>query len=165
MTLLARLQRRLPSAETLRTHPRLQRFGRHLDCPQLWQLDRRSATRACVVGLFCAWLPLPCQMLLATLGAIVLRAHLPLTLGLVWLNNPFTMLPMFYGAYRVGAWLLPGEPAPFSFALSWEWLAQSLGSVGPGLLLGCLLLGGVSALLGAALVAWCWPAAKPAEHQ
>ena len=43
---------------------------------------------------------------LASVLAIVSRCNLPVAFALVWITNPLTIPPMFYFAYRLGAWLL-----------------------------------------------------------
>ena len=96
--------------------------GRLLLDANLWHLNRRSAAGACAVGLFMAWIP-PRQMLLAAGGAIACRVNLP-SLPWSWYgsSNPFTMPPMFCGAYLTGCQLLgatlphiieiPSSPGP-----------------------------------------------------
>ena len=59
----------LPDSATLRRHPHLARFGARLHDPNLWHLNRRAISGAVAVGLFCALLPLPGQMLIAALLA------------------------------------------------------------------------------------------------
>lgn len=156
MQLKRRLNRWMPNPAQLRHHPRLRLFGRWLDTPFLWHLSRRTATRAFAVGLFCAWLPIPFQMGIAVVGALVLGANLPLSVALVWLNNPITLMPMFYGAYTLGVALIGAEPQPFHMELSWHWLVSAFATVGPALLLGALLLAGISAALGASTISWLW---------
>ncbi len=102
------LQRYLPHPDTLRRQRSLRFMGQLIGNPSLWMLSRRSVANAFFVGLFCALLPIPGQMALAALGAWFLRANLPLSVGLVWITNPLTMPLIFYGNYRLGAWLLDG---------------------------------------------------------
>ena len=87
-------------------------------------------------------------MLLAAAAAIPFRVNLPLSVGLVWVSNPITMPPMFYLCYLVGNALLAEPPQPFAFELSWEWLMHSISTIGPALLLGCLILGTLSSFIG-----------------
>lgn len=156
MQLKRLLNRWMPNPAQLRHHPRLRLFGRWLDRPTLWHLNRRTAARAFAVGLFCAWLPIPFQMVVAVAGALLLGANLPLSVALVWLNNPVTLMPMFYGAYKLGARLLGTAPQPFTFEASWQWLSHSFATLGPALLLGTLLLGSLCALLGAIVIERLW---------
>ncbi len=146
----------LPDAQSLQQQAWLQKFGPRLHAPTLWRLRRRSLQRACAVGLFCAWLPLPIQMLLASALAVRFQAHLPLTLGLVWLNNPLTLPLLIVAGYQTGVVLLQQSAQPFVFEASWQWFAGSLQQVGLPLLLGSVVLGMVSALLSWPLSAWIW---------
>lgn len=80
-------------------------LGDRLRDPSIWHLNRRSASGAVFWGLFCAFLPMPLQMIPAALGVLAFRINLPLTILLVWLTNPLTWLPCMYIAYEVGSWV------------------------------------------------------------
>ncbi len=146
----------IPDSSTLQQHPSLQRFGPALQCPSLWHLSRRSARAAVAVGLFCAMLPIPVQMLLAAFFAIWLRGHLPLTIALVWLNNPVTIAPIFYAGYKLGSWMLGTTAKQLEFELSSQWLWTQLSDIGLPLLLGSISLGLLLGLAGALLLDFCW---------
>ena len=92
------IQRFLPDPNKIRHHKSLKIFGRLLQDANLWHLNRRSARGAFAVGLFFAFIPVPFQMVLAAAGAILFRVNLPISVALVWLTNPLTMPPIFYGA-------------------------------------------------------------------
>ncbi|MFQ2104565.1 DUF2062 domain-containing protein [Aeromonas rivipollensis] len=150
------IKRWLPDQDKLKEHKHLRLFGKLLLDPNLWHLNRRSAAGAFAVGLFMAWIPLPCQMLLAAGGAILFRVNLPLSVALVWLSNPFTMPPLFYGAYLVGCQLL-GHPAQhIDIQFTWEWLVSVFETLAPPLLLGSLVLALLSALMGYAFIRTFW---------
>jgi uncharacterized protein (DUF2062 family) len=100
------IKRYLPSPDRIIAMPGMQRFAPHLSDPRLWHLNRRSVVGAMYWGLFCAFLPLPFQFLPAALGAIFFRANLPLCIGLVWLSNPLTTIPILYVAYALGSTIL-----------------------------------------------------------
>lgn len=100
------LKKYLPDPARLREHRHLRVFGQRLADPNLWHLNRRSVARGALIGMFCAFLPMPMQMLPAAFLAIAFRANLPITILLVWLTNPLTMLPAFYGTYTLGTWLM-----------------------------------------------------------
>ncbi|MEL0028252.1 MAG: DUF2062 domain-containing protein [Perlucidibaca sp.] len=106
----ALLKRYLPDPERILAARSLGFLGNRLRDPSLWHLNRRSASGAAFWGLFCAFLPMPLQMVPAALGARVLRVNLPVTMVLVWLTNPLTWLPCMYLSYSVGSWVT-GAPS------------------------------------------------------
>lgn len=111
---MKRLMRRLaPDTQTLKEHKHLRVFGRLLHDPNLWHLNRRSAAGAFAIGLFMMYMPPFGQALLAAVAAMMFRVNLPLSVALVFISNPLTIPPMFYGAYRLGAWVLGQPTAPF----------------------------------------------------
>ena len=156
MSLKKLFTRYMPSPEQLRSHKHLKVFGHFLEHHNLWYLNRRSAAGAVAIGLFMAWVPVPFQMFLAAGAAVIARVNVPISVALVWLTNPVTMPPMFYGAYRLGAWILDSPRRPFNFTLSWEWLMDSLYTIGPSFLTGCFIIGVLSSLLGYFLVNILW---------
>ena len=132
----------------VREHKSLGIFGRLLDDPYLFHLNERSVPGAFAIGLFCAWIPLPSQMIIAASAAILLRVNVPLSVLLVWITNPITIPPMFYFAYVVGIWIT-GDPAQsFEFQLSLEWMKHELSAIGEPLLIGCAILGIISSTIG-----------------
>lgn len=124
--------------------------------PNLWHLNRHSASGAFGIGLFFAFWPVPFQMWLSAFAAIPLRVNLPLSIATVWLTNPLTMPPIFYGAYKVGAWVLGTDVGEFEFQLSWEWLIGSVNTIGPAFLLGCMICSVVFGSLGYATMNFLW---------
>ncbi len=151
------IKRLMPDHHTIRNHPHLTRiFGRLLHDPGLWHLNRRSASGAFAVGLFCAFIPLPAQMIIAAALALLVRVNLPLSVALVWITNPITIPPMFYGTYQVGAWLLDTPEHHFEFQLELEWLLNETGLIWQPLLLGSLLVGTLAAALGYFTIRGLW---------
>jgi uncharacterized protein (DUF2062 family) len=111
---------------------------------------------AFAVGLFCAWVPIPFQMVLAAGASIWLRTNLPLSIVLVWLTNPVTVTPMFYFAYRVGTWIV-GEPVTdFSFELTFDWLLNELSAIWKPFLVGCFTMASSSSLIGYLTIHAIW---------
>jgi len=147
----------MPDHERIRNHRLLNRlFGKLLHDPNLLHLNRRSVSGAMAVGLFCAFVPLPIQMLLAAAAAIVFRVNLPISVGLVWITNPVTIPPMFYFCYKVGTWIL-GEPMQVvEFGLTWSWIEHELALIWQPLLLGCAVVGSSAAALGYGLTRLLW---------
>ena len=149
-------KRIMPDHKRIREHRHLQVFGTLLHDPNLWHLNRRSVAGAFAVGLFNAFVPVPFQMILSAGAAILFRVNLPLAVALVWITNPITIPPMFYGAYKIGAWILGRPEREFNFELSWDWLTRELSSNWEPFLLGCFVAGSVSALLGYTAVRLFW---------
>ena len=150
------IKRYMPDHKAVRDHRYLRVFGDLLHDPNLWHLNRRSASGAFAIGLFVAFMPVPFQMLLAAGTAILARVNLALSVALVWLTNPLTMAPIFYFAYKIGAWLLDVPPRNFNFQLSDEWLVSELGASWAPLLLGSFVLASISALAGFLLIRGLW---------
>ena len=132
----------------VREHKSLGIFGRLLDDPYLFHLNERSVPGAFAIGLFCAWIPLPSQMIIAAAAAILLRVNVPLSVLLVWITNPITIPPMFYFAYVVGIWVTGDPVQSFEFQLSIEWMKNELSVIGGPLLVGCAILGITSSTIG-----------------
>lgn len=138
----------MPDHHTIKNHKHLQIFGDLLHNANLWHLNRRSVSKAFAVGLFFAFIPVPFQMILAAGIAIIVHANLPLSVALVWITNPLTMPAIFYFCYLVGTWIVGSPTKEFVFEASWQWVSNSLSTVGPSFLLGCGVLASVFAFIG-----------------
>ncbi len=152
------LRRYLPDRAWLRRQRSLQyALGDLVHDPNLWHLNRRSVSGGIAIGVFAAWIPLPVQMLTAGVLALWLRSNLPLSVIVTWISNPLTMGPMFWSGYRLGVRLL-GERPRTGFEPSMQWLMKEFYRIWEPLLIGCLLLGAVSAALAyaATRVIWRW---------
>ena len=149
-------QRFLPHPHSIKENKTLKIFGDWLHEPNLWHLNRRSVAGAFAVGLFCAWMPVPFQMVLAAGAAIWIGTNLPLSVALVWITNPLTITPMFYFAYLVGTWIIGEPPEDFSFELSFDWLLNELSSSWKPFLVGCFTLASISSLIGYYTIDGIW---------
>lgn len=150
------LKRFLPEHRVIREHKHLQWLGNHLHDPNLWHLNRKSVPGAFSVGLFMAFVPVPFQMVLAAITAIVIRVNLPISVALVWITNPLTMAPIFYLAYKTGSLTLGETPQNIEFEFSMEWMATQLDDIWKPFLLGCLILGSLASLSGNLFVRSFW---------
>ena len=147
----------MPDIHHYRQHPHLNRvFGVILRREYLWHINRRSVSVAVAIGLFCALMPVPVQMLLAAASAIILRANLPLAVIVVWITNPFTATPIFYFCYKFGQLLLSLLGQLFYYESSFQWLNTGFSTAWQPLLLGCLVLGALAAALGYFAVHFLW---------
>lgn len=146
----------IPDPEVIKQHKSLQFLGDKLHEPNLWHLNRRSIALAFAVGLFCAWIPTPMQMVFAAMGAIYYRANIPISVALVWITNPITMPPLYYFAYEVGLSFLnqPINADESEFSLSG--LFSNLGDVWQPFLTGCLIMGIVSSTAGYFGIQYYW---------
>ncbi len=146
----------MPSAARIREIKSLHVLGDWIYEPNLWHLNRYSASMAFFVGLFVAFIPIPGQMPVAALAAMRLRCNLPLSVCLVLITNPVTMPPLFLMAYRVGALLLDVPVSQLEFELSFAWLGSQLAHIWQPFLLGCLVCGLFFGCLGYFVISLLW---------
>lgn len=142
------LKKYFPNPETVKNHPSLQFLGTLLHEPNLWHLNRRSVSRAFLVGIFFAFMPMPFQMVAAAFVGVYVHSNLPISIGLVWISNPITIPPIFYFTYKVGTVILDLPARPFDIELSVDWFVREVGAIWEPLLLGSLLCGVIFGLMG-----------------
>jgi uncharacterized protein (DUF2062 family) len=162
------LRRVLPSHQSIRDNRYIARFGRHLQHPNLWHLNRRAVAGGVAAGLFAGLIPgsNPVQFTAGALLAISFKVNLPLSALVTLYSNPFTIVPLYLLAFKLGQlalWQSGGELPPFALGLEgkgfMEWLPAAmhwLGSVGKPLLVGLPLLAILLALIGYFVTDWMW---------
>lgn len=161
------IKRYLPDHNAVNGNRWLAMFGSTLLHPRLWHLNRHSAAGAVAVGLFCGLIPGPFQMLGAAICCVVLRVNLPLALITTLYTNPFTIVPLYFVAYSLGAWVLGGNGYAFSEPpslggmgfLPWvEAFGGWLVGLGEPLALGLVTLASLLAVTGyfAVKLGWRW---------
>ncbi|MCE3004070.1 MAG: DUF2062 domain-containing protein [Xanthomonadaceae bacterium] len=153
-----RLLRPLPRRATLRRWPILGRFADAAKARSwLWSFKVAHVAPALYIGAVCGLLPMPGQVPLGFVLALLLRANLPVVVALCFASNPLTMVPLFTACYVTGHWILdllvPGEKAfrlseglaamaQGEFGGAWDILAATfLGAVVVGLAAGAVLHG------------------------
>ena len=156
MNLRSLLKRYLPERHKIQDHKHLQHFGDLLHDPNLWHLTRRSTAGGVAIGLFCAFIPIPIQMIIAAGAAILLGVNLPLAVIFAWISNPVTITPLFFFAYEIGSWILDKPVHLTTFEFSFQWAADNLGRIWQPLLLGCFIMGSFSAAIGYTAVRLLW---------
>ena len=135
--------------------------------PNLLHINRQSVSLAVAIGVFCAFLPLPGQTLIAIFLCYQLRANLALGILLIWISNPITIPPMFYLSYQLGSFLLGIDALPLTVQLSWQWFKSLSADVLLPLFLGSLLYGIFFALCSylTVLFLWRWQVIKNWEKR
>lgn len=71
---------------------------------QYWKPCVRTVAIGLSIGLFCAMLPMPFQMLLAAFCCFLGKGNIPIAISACWISNPFTHLPLMFMQEKVGAW-------------------------------------------------------------
>lgn len=131
-------------------------LGPRLQEPGLWHINRKSCSGAVALGVFCAFMPIPFQMLVAAVGAIILRYNILIAVPLVWISNPVTIPPIFYFCYLVGARLLETHPGAFTFEPTLDWLLVEFLEIWQPFLLGCFVVGAAASLSALLAVQILW---------
>lgn len=146
------LKKHLPDHNRLSDHKHLKFIGPRLLSHDLWHIHRRSISVGAAVGLFCAYLPIPFESIVAAFAAIWLRANVPLSVGLVFISNPLTWIPLYWPGYLVGTTIL-GVPALPYEKLTMEWLINEAYVT---LFVGCLIVGSILAPVSYVVVQLLW---------
>ena len=122
-------------------------LNKYLTDPELWKWNKKTIAKAFAIGLFCAFLPLPVHMLLAGVLAVTFSANILLSLLVVWVNNPITILPIIYFTYKLGASIIGIEVDP-EFEFSFGYLMDNFWSATIALWTGGLISSIVASLVG-----------------
>lgn len=159
----------LPSHDVVKQNRHIARLGPWLQHHNLWHLHRRSVAGGIAVGLFAGLIPgsNPVQFTVAALLAIAFRVNLPLAVVVTLYSNPFTIVPLYFTAYKLGQFAMlrttDGGLPPLALSLQdvglLEWLPAAfnwLTSVGRPLLIGLPLLAVLLAVAGYFIVNWAW---------
>lgn len=166
--MLDRFRRLMPDPQTVRNYRMLRWLAPHLNHPRLWHINRRGIAMGVAIGIFFGLLIPVAQIVFAVIAALVLRANIPAAIASTLITNPFTFAPVYYGAYRLGAWILhepavhldeieahlPDLAAESATGLS-LWI-ERIGSVGAPLALGLVTLAVVLSLVIYFAVHWAW---------
>jgi uncharacterized protein len=150
------LKKIIPAPHFLRERWFLRPFGARLQDPQLWTLNRRGVTPAFGAGLAICFVPLPVHLLLACTTAVVCRLNIAVICATTFLLNPFSAVPVYYFAYRVGAALMHAPHQHFRFVPTLSWFRHGLVPVWRPFVLGCLVCAVVTGLLGWAALELLW---------
>ena len=158
----------LPSHAAVSANRYVARFGSFLRHHNLWHLHRRSVAGGLAAGMFAGLIPgsNPVQFPAAALLAVAFRVNLPIAVIVTLYSNPFTVVPLYYLAFKLGQLVVADSAASmpdFAYGLEGkgftEWLPAALDwltSIGKPLLVGLPLLALLLSALGYALVRVAW---------
>ncbi len=148
-----KLKKILPSHEKIKDQKYLKIFGSFLQKREIWSISRKKVVLAVLIGIFVACLPMPLQMVLSSLLAIIFNANLPLSFTLIFISNPITMPPLFYFEYQIGKLIIkPENPIEFDF----DSMYDNFGNIALSLWGGALVVGIFSSVICAILVNFFW---------
>lgn len=161
------LKRLMPKQEHVMDNKSMQLISDWLHKANVWHFNRRYASRAVLIGVFCAFIPLPMQMLIAAIICIFVKANLPLSIVCVWITNPLTIAPIFYSTYRLGAFMLDVPTTDFDIELSSAWVRAEFIRIWQPLLLGSFTCGAALSAISYTTVdlLWRWSAIKRWERR
>ncbi len=112
------------------------------------------------------------QTVIAVGISALLRANKAVCIPIVWITNPFTAVPIYSGCFLIGRFLMPHhrtppekitvlhqvvDPAPTSNLLHaefWMHLLRTLTDMGIELWVGCIVVGGIGAVIAYGLARW-----------
>ena len=158
----------LPSHESVLNNRHIARLGPRLQHHNLWHLNRRSVAGGVAVGMFAGLVPgsNPVQFTVGAVLAVAFHVNLPLAALITLYSNPFTIVPLYYTAFRLGQLVLmqsDGGLPPMALGLEGkgflEWIPAAiewLASVGKPLVIGLPLLAILLAAVSYLLVDGAW---------
>ena len=149
------IKRLFPRLDKIKEDKILKIFGPAVLQPNLWHINKKSVSRGFAIGAFCAFLPIPGQMIVAGFLAIIFAANLSLSLILTWITNPITYTPIFYFAYRLGKFFIDTKN---SYVIKNEEinLLSDIMHIWEPLLLGSLILAIIGSLCSYILIRIYW---------
>lgn len=156
MKLKKLLKKYTPSIESISENGAIRLIHHLLLGQNIWHLNRRSVSCAVFIGIFCAMLPVPGQMLFALAFALILRAHLPLSIAVTWITNPITYMPIFYFNYRLGVFMSGGTEEIQMQAFALTAFYENIHSILIPLFIGSITTGLTIGFVGLVLVRLYW---------
>lgn len=157
------LKKWLPNHESMHRDKNMRWIAKWFrEHPYLWALNRKAVAKGVAAGLLIAFIPIPLQIVLASVLALLLRANLPIAIVSTLITNPFTFVPINLLIYHIGIFITGGNgvsgPPPIpelelhweSIPLIWQEIAVWVKSLGKSYLLGLVVLS-----LSASVTAFC----------
>lgn len=159
--LIGWLKRHVPTREAIERNRLLRPVAHRILVPALWRFNRRSVPRGVALGIVSALLFPFAHTAIAALLALPVRANVPVAVSTTFLNNPLTIAPILFAAYKIGSWVLrldgvvPGRPLATNVHQHlgiMHWIATG----GPPTVVGLVVIAVVAAALGYLVTGWLW---------
>lgn len=155
------LRSHVPTREAIERNRLLRPVAHRILQPSLWRFNRRSVPRGVALGIVSGILFPFAHVPLAAVLALPFRANVPVAVSTTLLNNPVTIGPILFGAYKIGRFVLrldaavPGRPLATNVhghAGLLHWIATG----GPPIIVGLIILAAALATAGYVLTGWAW---------
>ena len=156
----------LPDAESIKHNRYTRFFGSPLQHHNLWHLNRRSVAGGVAVGMFSGLIPGPVQFVAAAIVSTIFRVNLPVAVFVTLYTNPFTIVPLYFLAYELGAFFigqnngnLPQHELNLWDLPLTDWISALIhwaAAMGKPLALGLTLMALLFAAVGYAVVYLAW---------
>jgi uncharacterized protein (DUF2062 family) len=151
------LKRLLPSVESIKANRWLRPVDQFFHEEKLWHIHQRNIAKACFIGIFVAFTPLPGHTLIAAMFAILFGANIIVSIAMSWIvANPLTYAPIFYLDYFIGSKIWGSHLRHIKFELTLEWLYSALPKIGAEMFTGAVICGLLSGWLGYWAVRFFW---------
>ncbi|EXI80882.1 MAG: hypothetical protein AW10_01495 [Candidatus Accumulibacter appositus] len=95
----------IPTREQIGSNRWLRWLAPYLGHPKLWHWSRRGVALGVGIGVFFGLLIPIAQIPFAAAAAVILRANLPAAAASTLVTNPITFAPVYFAAYKIGAWV------------------------------------------------------------
>jgi uncharacterized protein (DUF2062 family) len=89
--------------------------------------------------------------LLVAIFAVLFSANILLSILVVWINNPITMVPFYFFTYKLGASIMGIEMDP-EFEFTFSYLMQNFGNATLAFWVGGIITSVISASIGYYLI-------------
>lgn len=109
---------KIPTREQIGNNPWLRWLSPYLGHPKLWHWSRRGVALGVGIGVFFGLLIPIAQIPFAAAAAVILRANLPAAAASTLVTNPITFAPVYFAAYKIGAWVTGEKLDPPAAAAS-----------------------------------------------
>ena len=138
-------RRHVPTRDSIEANRFLRPVSHRILAPSLWRFTRRSVPRGVALGLFTGILFPFVHAPVAAVSALPVRANVPVAVATTLLHNPLTTVPIYYGAFLIGHWILHfdpylGNPLAANVKANATWLHWLGAQGGPATIVGLIAM-------------------------